>query len=139
MGEEHAADEHNAIRWIRALRQLAGDRCLQGRTEKRGAYSLCSRGDTEKLVDRGGAKDAEEQRLSARIFFEPRQGNLPRTARVMRIIENHQTSSQLRLRIDPEQDLVRQLIAGGCRGLPKGNVEDISIGIVGDAGCLHPA
>ncbi len=56
---------------------------------------------------------------------------------MMRIIENCQTRSQLCLRIDPQQDLARELIAGGCSGLPKGNVEDIPIGVIGDAGCSH--
>ena len=56
---------------------------------------------------------------------------------MMRVIKNRQTGSQLRLRIDPQQDLVRELIAGGCSGLPKGNVEDISSGVIGDARCFH--
>jgi hypothetical protein len=43
----------------------------------------------------------------------------------------------LKLRIDPEQDLVRELIAGGCSGLPKGNVENIPIGVIGNARCFH--
>ena len=42
--------------------RLAGNRFLQGRTEKRGAYSGFSRGGTEKLANQGGAKDAQEQR-----------------------------------------------------------------------------
>jgi len=116
---------------------LAGNRCLQGRTEKHDAYSQFSRGDTEKLANRGRAKDAEEQRLNVGMFFNSGQGDLPRGGRVMRIIKNRQTCCALRLRIDPQQDLVRELIAGGCSGLPKGNVEDISIGVIGDARCLH--
>ncbi len=55
----------------------------------------------------------------------------------MRIIKNRQTGSQLCLRIDPEQDLVRELIAGGCNGRPKRNIEDIPIGVIGDAGSSH--
>ena len=57
----------------------------------------------------------------------------------MRVIKNRQTGSQLCLRIDPDQDLGRELIAGGCGGLPKGNVKDIPVRIVGNAGCCHPA
>jgi hypothetical protein len=56
---------------------------------------------------------------------------------MMRIITNRQTCCALRLRIDPQQDLVRELIAGGCSGLPKGDVEDIPFGVIGDAGCFH--
>ena len=55
----------------------------------------------------------------------------------MRIIKNRQTGSQLGLRIYPQQDLVRELIAGGCNGRPKRNIEYIPIGVIGDAGCSH--
>jgi len=64
---------------------LADDRFLQGRAEKRGAYSLFSRSDTEKLANRRGAKDAQEQRLNIGMFFDPRQGDLPRGGRVSRL------------------------------------------------------
>jgi hypothetical protein len=137
MDEPQAAEEYTPRGWIRPPGELAGDRLLQGGAEKRGDYFPFSRGDTEKLADRGGAEDAQQQRLNVRMFFDPRQRDLPRGARVMRIITNRQTGCALRLRIDPEQDLVRELIAGGCSGLPKGNVEDISIGIVGNARCFH--
>ena len=116
---------------------LAGDRLLQGGVEKRGAHSLFPRGDTEELANQGGAKDAQQQRLDLRMHFDSRQRNFPRGNCVMIIIANRQTCCVLRLRIDPQQDLVRELIAGGCSGLPKGNVEDISIGIVGNARCFH--
>ena len=135
--EVRAAQEHNPKKWARSLGQLAGDRFLQGRAEKRGDYSLFSRSDAEKLANRGGAKNAQEQRLNIRMFFDARQENLPRGGRMMRVIKNRQTRSQLRLRIDPQQDLVRELIAGGCSRLPKGNVENIPIRVIGDAGCSH--
>ena len=64
---------------------LADDRFLQGRAEKRGAYSLFFRSDTEKLANRGGVKDAQEQRLNIGMFFDPRQGDLPRGGRVSRL------------------------------------------------------
>ena len=115
---------------------LAGDRLLQGGVEKRGAHSLFPRGDTDELANQGGAKDAQQQRLDLRMHFDSRQRNFPRGNCVMIIIANRQTCCVLRLRIDPQQDLVRELIAGGCSGLPKGNVEDISIGIVGNVSPL---
>jgi len=55
----------------------------------------------------------------------------------MRIIKNCQARSQLCLRIEPQQDLVRELITSECSGLPKGKVEEIAIGVIGDAGCSH--
>jgi len=95
MGETQAADQHSGRKWSRSPGQLAGERLLQGRAEKRGAYSLYSRSDTDKLTNRGGAKDTQEQRLNIRMLFYPRQGDLPRGGRVMRIIKNCQTRSQL--------------------------------------------
>ena len=56
---------------------------------------------------------------------------------MMRIIENRQPRSSLRLGINSQQYLVRELIAGRCRGLSKVNVKNIAIGIVGDTGWSH--
>ena len=137
MDEAQAAQERTPRGQFRQPGQLPGDRFLQGRAEKRGDYSLLSHGDTEKLVNGSGAKNAQEQRLNIRMFFDPRQRDLPRGGRVMRIIKNRQTASQLRLRIDPEQDLVRELIADGCSRLPESNIENVSVRIVGNARGFH--
>jgi hypothetical protein len=81
---EHGFDdfvEENRSRGTLVYGRLAGDRLLQGGAEKRGAYSLPSHGDSDKLVNRSGAKNAQEQRLDLRMFFDPRQRDLPRGGR----------------------------------------------------------
>jgi len=115
----------------------ASDCLLQRRTEEFRGYSLFSRHDSEKLIYWSGTKNVQEQWLNVALFLDPWQGNLTRGGRMMRIIENGQPRSRLRLGINSQQYLVRELIAGRCSGLPKGNVKDIAVGIVGDTGWSH--
>jgi hypothetical protein len=51
---------------------------------------------------------------------------------MMRIIEYRQPGRRMGHGIDAEQDLIRELIAGGCCRLSKRNIKDIAVGIVGD-------
>jgi hypothetical protein len=57
--------------------------------------------------------------------------------RVNREIDDGQAGSPRRLRVHPQQDLVRKLIPGGCRRLPDGQVPDIALSVIRDTDRPH--
>jgi hypothetical protein len=80
---------------------------LQRRTQEFSGYSPFARGDSEKLIDASGTKNVQKQGLNINQFLDPRQGNLTRSGRVIRITEYRQPGSLLRLGIDSQQYLIR--------------------------------
>src|SRR6185436_4190142 len=54
-----------------------------------------------------------------------------------RIVTNCQPRGVLRFRVYPQQELIGQLIAGGCGGLAKSQVQNISVRVVGNANRVH--
>jgi hypothetical protein len=111
-------------------RKLRRDRFVQRRTTESDAYSLFTLCQAEKVAHRRRGQNTHQHRFHCGIFVDTGQRQLPHGGRMNGIVENRQSRRVLRFRVYPQQDLVGQLIAGGCGGLAKRKVQDIAFRIM---------
>jgi hypothetical protein len=89
------------------------------------------------VVNRRRIEELEKQGFHLRCLVETRKRESVLSVRMHGKIQDGQSGSLVRLRIYPQQQLIRELIAGGRSGLPKANIQNVTFWIVGETGTLH--
>jgi hypothetical protein len=105
---------------------------LQRGAEEDGSHLLLSLDNTKKMSHRRRTKDVQQSRFHLRVLFYSRQRKLVGSMSVHREIQDGQADSSPGLWVYPQQELVRKLIPRRCGRLPEGNIQDVSVRIIGD-------
>jgi hypothetical protein len=91
----------------------------------------------EKVSNWRRIEELEKPGFHLGLLVETRQRELVLSLRMHGKIRDGESGSLVRRRVYTQQQLIRELIAGGRSGVPKGNIQDVTFWIVGETGTLH--